>query len=271
MVIHRISECAGPAGRTYSPRSRRLVAVMGRRTSRHGGCRRSEKQAGGGCIGEYRGPPSRPRVREERARGIGPGRLRIALGSVVKMVRLKGRAGRSGTRGPGAGLQCALREDKKDNEHRYRTPGPPMLAPADAAGAGRHPRRLGARRGRLAPHGLGRALGFQEPVLPVPALSRHRVGARRTAAVEPVPFQRPSRGCRSAIASLHADDAAFRLARAPALHGTLRCGDFRPPATGRSPSCRSLRAAAGILQARSPPPSSSCSAAPRRPGCSIPG
>src|SRR5215218_259841 len=93
---------------------------------------------------------------------------------------------RDGT--PRRRLSVCLARRYNDNEPRYSTPGRRSLAPPNAAGALRHSRRLGARRGGLAPHGLGRALGFQEPVLSVPALSRHRVGARRATALESVPF-----------------------------------------------------------------------------------
>ena len=133
------------------------------------------------------------------------------------------------------------------------------------------PRGVGRCCGHMAPDRHGRAVGFQEPLLPDAALSRRSARPRRAALVEPLPLQRPPFRRRSAIAALHADDGALRLARAAALDAALRRGRLRP-----SPARRArLRAAlpAARMGARRAPSSrrwSSCSAARRPPASSIP-
>ncbi len=79
-------------------------------------------------------------------------------------------------------------------------------------------------------------MGFQEPVLPHAPLSRRRPRPWGIAAVEPLPLRRsPVRG-RSAVAPLHPDDGALRLAGARAVDAALRPRGLRPlPAGGARP------------------------------------
>ena len=98
-----------------------------------------------------------------------------------------------------------------------------------ALGAWGRPAVLGGGGPRLAAHRQRRALGFQEPLLPDAALSRHRPGARRAAALEPLPLQRPPFRRRPAIAPVHADHAALRLGGPLAVDAALRPRGLRPP------------------------------------------
>ena len=104
----------------------------------------------------------------------------------------------------------------------------PLVAAPDADGLCPHPGGLGDRGCHLAPDRVRGALGFQEPVLSHPALSRHGACQRRAPALEPLPFRRPSLRCGSAIPAVHPHHAAVRLARPRAVDAGFRRGRLRP-------------------------------------------